>query len=354
MSYLNIRDFGAKGDGQTDDTAALIAAMDAATRENGTVYFPRGNYMIHPVKVPSHITLMGNSSWGYSNRKDEAGNGLDPEYMGNTVLTALSGDADAFLDLDGCRGTRIIGLTLDGRWLGKCMHGIYSRHRGVEQNNCYEDCRINHFTGCGLKMDWVWVFAIRRCIIIDNGLHGIDVDRGYDGWVIDNQISANRRMGINAGPGMVCYTGNRIEWNKEGGILCDDTQNVNITGNSFDHNFGPAIWFKNSRASAASGNMSRNDGSGRTDDTSCAFLIEDSQGIALTGNTVWCWPHRELAEKGHKADMTPYYGMVLKNLTDCVVSGNALHQCASKEVIKDEGGHLRTVVSGNVGSTFEA
>ena len=43
-----------------------------------------------------------------------------------------------------------------------------------------------------------------------------------------------------------------IENAPEGGIFCDDTQNVNITGNSFDHNYGPAIWFRNSRASAAS------------------------------------------------------------------------------------------------------
>ena len=354
MSYLNIRDFGAKGDGKTDDTAALIAAMDAATRENGTVYFPRGHYMIHPVKVPSHITLMGNSSWGYSGgRKDEAGNLRDPEYMGNTVISALSGDAIALLDLNGCRGTRIIGLTLDGQNLGECMHGVYSCHGGVEQNNCYEDCRICNFTGSGLKMDWVWVFAIRRCLIVRNALHGIDVDRGYDGWVIDNQITANGKMGVNAGPGMVCYTGNRIEWNKEGGIFCDDTQNVNITGNSFDHNYGPAIWFRNSRASAASGNMSRNDGSTRTDDTSCAYLVEDSQGISLTGNTVWAWPHRELSEAGHKADNTPYYGIVARNLTDCVIQSNALHRACSKEVLKDDGGHLRTVISGNVGSTFE-
>ncbi len=351
--FLNIRDFGARGDGKSDDTQALLAAMDAATRDKGTVYFPSGTYCIHPVKVPSHITLMGNSSWGYSGRMEENGQPADPGYMGNTVLAALSGDARALLDLDSCCGTRIVGLTLDGRHLGAQMHGVYSRHGGVEQNNCYEDCRITRFTGCGLKLDWVWVFAVRRCIIIDNAQHGIDVDRGYDGWVIDNQISANGLMGINAGPGMVCYTGNRIEWNKEGGMFCNDTQNINVTGNSFDHNFGPAIWFQNSRANAVSGNMSRNDGSGRTDDRSCAFLLEDSQGISLTGNTVWCWPHRELSEAGHTADGTPYYGIVVKNLTDSVVSSNAMHRCASREVIRDLGGHSRTLIEGNVGSTFE-
>ena len=56
-----------------------------------------------------------------------------------------------------------------------------------------------------MKMDWVWVFAVRRCRITNNRLYGIDVDRGYDGWVIDNNIVKNGLWGINAGPGMVCY-----------------------------------------------------------------------------------------------------------------------------------------------------
>ena len=111
------------------------------------------------------------------------------------------------LDLDACMGTRLIGLTLDGKNLGTKMHGIYSCHGGVEQNNCYEDCLICNFSGSGLKMDWVWVFAVRRCRITNNRLYGIDVDRGYDGWVIDNNIVKNGLWGINVGPGMVCYNG---------------------------------------------------------------------------------------------------------------------------------------------------
>lgn len=353
MDYLNIRNFGAKGDGHSDDTAALIAAMETASKENGTVYFPAGHYCIHPVKVPSHITLLGNSSWGYSGgRTDETGRHYDPGFLGNTVITALSGDAIALLDMDGCMGTRIVGLSFDGQKLGTCMHGAYSHHRGNEQNICFEDCRFTRFTGSGLRLDAVWVFAVRRCLIFDNGQHGLDIDNGYDGWVIDNQITINQKRGVNAGPGMVCYTANRIEWNKEGGILCNDTQNVNITGNSFDHNFGPAIHFINSRGSAVTGNMSRNDGNGRTGEQSCGFLIEDSQGIALTGNTIWCWQNREKSESGHIADGSPWYGIVTKNLTDCVISQNALHNCASKEIVHDCGGHLRTVISNNMGCTF--
>ena len=44
---LNVRDFGAKGDGVTDDTAAIQAALDAAsTRGISAVLFPTGTYKV--------------------------------------------------------------------------------------------------------------------------------------------------------------------------------------------------------------------------------------------------------------------------------------------------------------------
>jgi hypothetical protein len=58
---LNVRDYGAKGDGQTDDTAAFQQALDAAaTAGGGTVLAPRGAYFFAGhLSVPQAVTLSG-------------------------------------------------------------------------------------------------------------------------------------------------------------------------------------------------------------------------------------------------------------------------------------------------------
>ena len=44
-SYLNVKDFGAKGDGSTDDTDAIQDAINhASNNQIGTIFFPDGHY----------------------------------------------------------------------------------------------------------------------------------------------------------------------------------------------------------------------------------------------------------------------------------------------------------------------
>ncbi|RRJ95646.1 hypothetical protein Ga0100231_016520 [Opitutaceae bacterium TAV4] len=46
---FNVRERGAKGDGQTDDTAAVRATLEAVNETGGVVYFPKGRYRLNDI-----------------------------------------------------------------------------------------------------------------------------------------------------------------------------------------------------------------------------------------------------------------------------------------------------------------
>jgi polygalacturonase len=55
---LDVRSFGAKGDGQTLDAQAINAAIEAASGAGGgTVYLPAGTYPSYSIRLKSRITL---------------------------------------------------------------------------------------------------------------------------------------------------------------------------------------------------------------------------------------------------------------------------------------------------------
>lgn len=58
---INVRNFGALGDGKTDDTAAFQKALDAAAKVGGgVVYAPVGNYFFAGhLNIPKAVTLAG-------------------------------------------------------------------------------------------------------------------------------------------------------------------------------------------------------------------------------------------------------------------------------------------------------
>ncbi|NUS60485.1 MAG: glycoside hydrolase family 28 protein, partial [Lysobacter sp.] len=49
-TVLDVRNYGAKGDGVRDDTASINAAIAALPAAGGTVVVPAGRYMIDAVK----------------------------------------------------------------------------------------------------------------------------------------------------------------------------------------------------------------------------------------------------------------------------------------------------------------
>ena len=204
----NVRSFGAEGDGLSDDTAAILKAVASVPERGGVVYFPAGQYLSATIPGRNGVTFKGDSGWDYRGAS-----------VGASTISPVRDDLPCLFDLKGSLGTRLVGLVLDGKGKGREMHGVYSKHAGAEQNIVIDDCKITAFSGSGIRLDNVWVFAIRHSYIVHNKRSGIDGSGSYDGWVLDNQITGNQRGGIYATNfATVTITANRIEWNKVGGI----------------------------------------------------------------------------------------------------------------------------------------
>ena len=71
---LSVKDFGATGDGTTDDTSAIQAAIDAGSSINKAIYFPNGLYLItSSLLLPNNIALVGETRWDVNVSEDTYG-----------------------------------------------------------------------------------------------------------------------------------------------------------------------------------------------------------------------------------------------------------------------------------------
>jgi len=116
VSVVDVRAFGATGNGTTIDSPAINKAIDyAAARGGGTVYFPAGTYACYSIRLKSRITLHLDAgtvvlaadtvgATGY----DEAEGGPDTGYQD----FGHSHWRNSLIWADGCRDIAIIGQGL--------------------------------------------------------------------------------------------------------------------------------------------------------------------------------------------------------------------------------------------------
>ena len=174
---LDVRSFGARGDGVADDTAAVHAGIAAAIRSGRTLLLPKGTYLISkPIRVTTHgLKIVGAGAQ-------------------HTVLKATA-EMDRLLYLRGT-GMVISRLALDAN--RKATYGIHAFHLN-EQDSRLEFLRVLGARSHGIFLDHSQVFEISNCIAQGNG---------GDGFYITDcngtRISVCRSMG-NRGRGF-CVT----------------------------------------------------------------------------------------------------------------------------------------------------
>lgn len=152
---ISVKDFGALGNGTTDDTAAIAAAFTACP-VGGTVYFPQGNYPTTGLTItrPCNIAGAGSGaldigppSWntfstgarifGTSTTNDTIR--IAPTVTNNWVSVTI-------------RDVAVEGNSnVSGATAGDALHLIGAANSHV-RNVSIEDVLVYHATGCGLEL----------------------------------------------------------------------------------------------------------------------------------------------------------------------------------------------------------
>jgi hypothetical protein len=342
---LNAHDFGAAGDGKSDDTAALQRAMDAAAEHSGAVFVPPGVYLTGELHVRPGIALVGIPAWNYSG-------------PGGSVLQLKGPDAPGLLNLTDARGATIDGLALDGRELGHDVHGIFTLRTAYgphEDGFRIERTQVARFSGHGFGLSHVWCFSIRHCEAMANRGDGMNL-RGWDGFILDNWLSGNGGAGFAARHenASVTFTANRVEWNREENMLITGGNGYQITGNFFDRAGTVGIALRKSSVPCSqftiTGNFVKRSGkvAQAGSHESAQIVLDGSTGVSCTGNCL-----ESGRDDGNKGVWSPSYGIVYGELENCVIANNVLHEGALEKLLVDLGGHGEgVVVKDNPGRLF--
>lgn len=238
----DVRAYGARGDGRTDDTAAVQRAVDAAARTGGVVKFPPATYIITSVQLPAGITLDG---YGATLKRPPATRARPlPKFSRMLTTTERIWDSDTDSPLLVIRGLRLDGSrTAQGPYANFelehahliFLHGA-TRRRG-KLRALVEDVTVVENVADGVSVYTNCSATIRRLRASECFRAGFAATGGHADVRLDDYVEESRvhRRGMDV----------EIDGRGYGGSMAANIEvsNVRISG-SFDVGLMPGSVFR--------------------------------------------------------------------------------------------------------------
>jgi hypothetical protein len=225
--FVSVRDFGAKGDGVTDDTAAIQAAIDAVKsdftigRPPGILWFPPGYYNISaPLIWDGRIYVVG------------CGHGNGTTIVATAPMSAMIQAGTSIADTSKSEGSLWSGLTLNGGGLAQRCIDAWTTKTTFERlwvyNTTVSAVRLQFGLYC-LFQDCHCYATLGNAFELTNQCNAVslvscqaDTVNGF-GFIIEGSTNVN-------------LFGCCIESCKAGGVLVRGSRAVLLNGTYFENN----------------------------------------------------------------------------------------------------------------------
>ncbi|WP_328436867.1 hypothetical protein OHA71_06355 [Streptomyces sp. NBC_00444] len=221
---VNVKEvFGAVGDGVTDDTAAVQAAIDAG----GVTYFPPGTYICTTLQMKTGTVLAGAGRSGFI---------TTPSSQASTIKLKNGTNASLINGADQVSNVVIRNLNFDGNKANNASGNIINLANGSAQDTAWHitDCFLNNsandgiFVGTGrqaVRVSRTWVMRSDNNGIVLNGNDG-----GLSNVLVG--LSASNSVYIGAS---VQHLTDCDFWSSTGrGIVNENASMVSISGCGID------------------------------------------------------------------------------------------------------------------------
>lgn len=202
---ISVKDFGATGDGTTDDTAEIQAAVTQAGVEGGVVFVPSGTYISTTIDIPSNVAIYGEGP-GISIIKRKAAHTAPILRALGVEATRLENISISDLTVEGLEtfGTADVSqATGHGIWIAYADNVLIENvrstghnHNGIHLTSVSKSLVKN----CEADTNWIGIYwsgywngvtailsekcEVSHCRIHSNANDAFDFDFGVDGGSI--------------------------------------------------------------------------------------------------------------------------------------------------------------------------